>query len=175
MTRSEHLDPVAVPPNREGAARLIWYAAGLSAVASILHGVVTPQHFDEWWGYGAFFVIAAVAQMAYAVILLIAPWRYDASGGLRADGGWRVARAYCLIGVAGNAAIVALYVVTRTVGIPFFGPEAGEVEAIGVLDSISKLVELALIVILLVVHRRLSEDARAQQRPVARGSGRQGV
>lgn len=133
----------------EGMSRLTWYAGALSVGASILHGVVTPDHFAEWWGYGAFFVVAAVAQMGYAIILLIAPWRYSATGALRADGGVRAARIYYALGVAGNAAIVALYVVTRTVGIPFFGPEAGEVEAVGVIDIISKATELSLIAVLL--------------------------
>jgi hypothetical protein len=39
-----------------------------------------------------------------------------------------------LAGVAGNLAIVALYLLTRTVGIPLFGPEAGRVEAVGFAD-----------------------------------------
>ena len=134
---------------QEGVSRLTWYAAALSAGASVLHGVVAPGHFDEWGGYGAFFVVAAVAQMGYAIILLIAPWRYDATGGIRADGSIRAARIYYVLGVAGNAAIVAMYVVTRTVGIPFFGPEAGEVEAVGFIDVISKATELTLIAVLL--------------------------
>ena len=137
----------------EGVSRLTWYAAGLSAAASILHGLSAAEHFNEWWGYAAFFVIAAVAQMGYAFILLISPWRYDATGGIRTDGGTDVARIYYLLGIAGNAAIVALYLVTRTVGIPFFGPEAADVEPVGAIDVISKLTELTLIAVLLRLHR----------------------
>lgn len=137
-------------------SRLVWYAAGLSAAASVLHGLVTPGHFEEWWGYGAFFVIAAISQMGYAALLLLSPWRYDATGGLRADGGRSGTRIYCLVGVAGNAAIIVMYVVTRTIGVPFFGPEAGEVEPVGPLDLLSKVIEVALIVVLLRLYRSLA-------------------
>ena len=140
------------PSPVEGASRLTWYAAGLSVAASILHGLVAPQHFTEWWGYGAFFVVAALAQMGFATLLLIAPWRYDATGGLRADGdggALRLYRLYLLLGVAGNAAIVVMYVVTRTVGIPILGPEAGEVEPVGPIDVVSKTIEVVLIGVLL--------------------------
>lgn len=91
--------------------------------------------------------------MGYAIILLLSPWRYNATGGIRTDGGIEVARIYYLLGVAGNAAIVALYLATRTVGIPLFGPEAGEVEPVGVIDVISKVAELTLIAVLLRLYR----------------------
>jgi len=139
--------------------RLTWIAAGLSALASLLHGVVTQEHFNEWWGYGAFFVVAAVAQMAYAVVLFVAPWRNDARGGLISHLGLRAERAFYLLGVAGNAAIVALYVLTRTVGIPFFGPQAGEVEAVGIIDVVSKVTELALIGVLARMYRLAAGQA----------------
>ncbi len=132
--------------------RLTWVAAGLSAFASLLHGVVTQEHFSEWWGYGAFFVVAAVAQMGYAIVLIMAPWRGAAAVGPLALG-VHAERFFYLMGVAGNVAIVALYVVTRTIGVPFFGPDAGKLEAVGVIDVISKATELALIVVLLRMHR----------------------
>ena len=52
-----------------------------------------------------------------------------------------------------NGLIIALWLMTRTVGIPYFGPEAGVVEAVGVIDTVSKLVEGALIVCLVVLWR----------------------
>ncbi len=139
--------------------RLTWVAAGLSAFASILHGVVTQEHFDEWWGYGAFFVVAAVAQMGYAVVLTLAPWRSGAASGLLAHFGTRAESVFYLLGVAGNAALVALYIVTRTVGIPFFGPGAGEVEAVEGIDVLSKATELALIGVLLLMLRLAARGA----------------
>jgi hypothetical protein len=69
---------------------------------------VIPEHFEEWWGYGLFFLIVTIAQALYAVILL----RWPGQGLL-------------LAGIAGNSAIILLYLLTRTVGIPFFGPGRG--------------------------------------------------
>ncbi|MBA2345175.1 MAG: hypothetical protein H0V83_08850, partial [Rubrobacter sp.] len=51
-----------------------------------------------------------------------------------------------LAGIVGNSAIVLLYLVTRTLGIPFFGPEAGVVEEVGVLDVIATASEAALVI-----------------------------
>lgn len=52
------------------------YAAGLSAAAAIIHGLVAPEHLAEWWGYGAFFIAATVAQGGFAILLALQPWRY---------------------------------------------------------------------------------------------------
>jgi hypothetical protein len=113
------------------------------------------EHFEEWWGYGTFFIVASVAQGVYGLILLDVlpipsavirrlPWRESADGS---------SRTFYLLGILGNAAIIALYVVTRTVGIPFFGPEAGEVEALSAISVVSKVIELALIVCLAALVR----------------------
>jgi hypothetical protein len=95
----------------------LYAAAALSLVAGLVHLWVTPEHFEEWWGYGAFFLVAAVAQVLYVPFVLRSP-----------------TRAVLLAGIAGNSAIVALYLLTRTTGIPLFGPEAGEVESIDLAD-----------------------------------------
>ena len=57
-----------------------------------------------------------------------------------------------MAGILGNAAIVVLWVITRTIGIPL-GPMAGEIESIGVLDTTSKIAELATIICLVVLLR----------------------
>lgn len=113
--------------------RWLYAAAALSALAGFIHILVTPGHFEEWIGYGLFFLLAAVAQFMYALLLLA----YGSN------------RDLLLVGIVGNGLIIALWLITRTVGIPFVGPEAGEVEAVGLLDGISKLIEGALIVCLL--------------------------
>ncbi|HMN62120.1 MAG TPA: hypothetical protein PJ988_17250, partial [Anaerolinea sp.] len=59
-------------------------------------------------------------------------------------------------GILGNAAIIALWIVTRTLGIPL-GPEAGMVEEIGALDLTSKIAELVVIVCLAVLLREKTE------------------
>jgi manganese oxidase len=108
------------------------YAAALSLIAALTHAWAMPEHFEEWWGYGIFFLIAATAQACYGLALLR-----------------RSGRSLLLLGVAGNLSIVSLWAVTRTVGIPLFGPHAGEVESVGVVDVSATVAELALVTMLL--------------------------
>src|SRR5215208_6243791 len=58
------------------------YAAALSLLAALVHLWVTPEHFEEWWGYGAFFVMAAAAQILYVPIVLLLPIRIVLLGGI---------------------------------------------------------------------------------------------
>lgn len=114
---------------RDDRARMWLYAAAvLSAVAGLLHLLVMPEHLAEWFGYGLFFLVVALAQLAYTVLLLR----------------WPPSPTLFLAGIVGNTLIIAFYVITRTIGIPL-GPAAGEVEEIGFVDACSKLVELALV------------------------------
>jgi hypothetical protein len=103
-------------------------AAGLSAVAAIVHGVVCPEHFREAGLYGTFFLVCALAQLGWAVAVLVRP-----------------DRRLLALGLAGNVAVLALWALTRTTGIPL-GPEAGEVEAVGALDLIASAAELGVVV-----------------------------
>ena len=114
-----------------GSSPAVYAAAGLSLVAALVHLWVALGHFEVWWGYGAFFLAAASAQGLLAVALLRWP-----------------GRAMPLAGVLGNLAVVALYVVTRTSGVPF-GPHATRAEEAGVLDMATTAVELATVVFLL--------------------------
>jgi len=111
-------------------------AAGLSAGAGVIHLMVTPEHIDHWIGYGLFFLVAAAAQLGYSALLALKP-----------------SREALLAGVIGNGLILGLYLVTRTVGIPYFGPEAWVVEPVGIVDALSKVIEIALIACLLVLLR----------------------
>src|SRR5215203_4963910 len=91
-------------------------AIALTMGAALIHVWVMPEHFEEWWLYGVLFVLVALLQGFFAVAL----WRW---GG----------RMVLILGMVGNVAIVACYLVTRTMGVPF-GPHMGEVEAVGLLD-----------------------------------------
>jgi hypothetical protein len=104
-------------------------AAALSLLAAAIHLWVAPEHFEEWWGYGAFFVALAVAQGLYALGLLRWP-----------------TRSILLLGAAGNLAVAILWLVTRTTGVPLLGPHAGEVEGVGVLDLACTLGEVGIVV-----------------------------
>jgi hypothetical protein len=119
---------------RKTGTTMLYAAAALSLVAALFHFWVMPEHFAEWWGYGAFFLVVAVAQALYACALprWPQPWLLE-------------------LGIAGNLAVVALWAWTRTVGIPLFGPHAGEVEAVGRIDVASALAEVALVAILVAI------------------------
>src|SRR5919199_1138767 len=43
---------------------MLYAVATLSALAALIHLWVAPEHFGEGWGYGAFFLVAACAQLA---------------------------------------------------------------------------------------------------------------
>jgi hypothetical protein len=111
---------------------LVYSAVALSLVAALIHLWVTPEHFGEWWAYGTFMLAAFLAQAIYAAFLLVWPR-------------WPL---LLLAGVGGNLAIIGMWVVSRTVGIPL-GPAAGEVEGMGALDVISTATEVALVVLLM--------------------------
>ena len=103
-------------------------------VAALAHLAATPEHLSECWGYGSFFLAAALAQGVYATALLRRP-----------------SRRMLLAGILGNSAIVLLYLATRTLGVPPVGPEAGEVEAVGALDACATVSEVVLIEALAVL------------------------
>jgi hypothetical protein len=48
---------------------VIFTVASLSLIAGLIHLWVMPEHFQEWWGYGTFFLVAALAQVAYVPLL----------------------------------------------------------------------------------------------------------
>ena len=57
---------------------------------------------------------------------------------------WRPSRPWLWLGIAGNAIIVAVYLASRTTGLPF-GPDKGHTEPFGALDVVSIILEFALI------------------------------
>lgn len=129
-------------------------AAFLTFAAAALHGAVTQAHFEEWWGYGVFFVVAALAQALYGFFLIaLGPPGMPTPPGRSPQTWARIHRVGYVAGIIGNLAIIALYLVTRTIGIPFAGPEQGSIEPIGMLDIISKVTELALVALLVFMLR----------------------
>jgi len=117
----------------------------LSLEAALVHMWFIPEHFMEWWGYGMFFVGAAIGQAAYGPLLI---WRRNSVALLHA-------------GIWANTGVLALYVLTRVYGIPL-GPHALVVESVGPLDLMSVVSELALVVLLVSLlpgrQRRLTGD-----------------
>ncbi len=116
--------------------RIRYAAAVLSLVAGAVHLWGMPHHYAEWWGYGAFFLVVALGQVLLSDGLL-----------------YRPRRRLFLMGIVGNLAVITVYLATRSVGIPLFGPHAGDVEGIGVVDLAATIVESALVIGLVTLTR----------------------
>lgn len=142
-------------------------AAWLSFGAGAVHGVVAPEHFEEWWGYGLFFVFAAAAQVVLGLALLAHAFNERDSG----PRWWSRRRAMLWTGVVGNLLVMALYAVTRTTGIPLLGPEAGVVEEVAPIDVLSKALEAATVVALLALLREREPAPAAPTAPSAPPTG----
>lgn len=118
-----------------------------------------PAHVQEWWVYGIFFFGAAAAQAIYGLVLL--------TRGIEGWGGWMAVRRVVYgTGIAMTLAIIALWIVTRTLGAPV-GPEAFEPEGIGVLDLSSKAVEASLVLVLARLWRLAGPPPSTATRPAA--------
>jgi hypothetical protein len=141
--------------------RLARWAGGLSIGAAAAHGGVSVEHFAEWWGYGLFFVVAATAQMVLGLALLT-----NAVNPKDAGPSWRgMWSTMVWAGIIGNLAIILLYTVTRTVGIPFFGPQSGAVEEVSGIDAITGVMEMVTVVILARMLQRGPEHLAAAGSP----------
>jgi hypothetical protein len=120
--------------------------AALSVGAAAIHFAVVFEHFVEYTLYGAFFLVISWAQLIWPAVLL-----------------WRPSRLWLWLGIAGNAIIIAVYVASRIVGLPF-GPDLHNTESVGALDVVSCALEFLLIVGCAVLLWRPS----LADRPVAR-------
>jgi len=98
----------------------------LSVGAAVIHFAVLGEHWQEWWGYGFFFGASAWLQLGWAAAVA-----------------WRPSRRALLVGGAGNIAIAALWLLTRTAGIPL-GPASGETEDAAFIDTLASAFELAI-------------------------------
>lgn len=116
-------DQVGEPPRR--LAHLT--AAGLLAVAGGLHLAALPSHLTASTLAGAFFATTAAAQLLGAVLVVTRP-------------STRTIHAV----MAGNIAVLALWAISRTTGLPT-GGELGIPEPLGLLDGLVTAAELLVI------------------------------
>lgn len=128
--------------------------ASLSVGAAAIHFAVVFEHFAEYALYGVFFLVISWAQLIWPVVLV-----------------WRPSRLWLWLGIAGNAMVIAVYVASRTVGLPF-GPDLHSPESVGALDVVSCVLEFGLIVGCAALLRRpsLADRRVARQSPVARAA-----
>ena len=127
---SEHLQ--RSPRPRLSAERRSWVILALALagiVAAGVHYAVMPEHFAEAPLYGTFFAVTATSQLGYSLLVVL-----------------RSSPLLLATGVAGNLALVTLWLLTRTVGIPL-GPNAGSTEAFGALDIVASGCEALMVVL----------------------------
>ncbi|MDX6285743.1 MAG: hypothetical protein QOG53_1228 [Frankiales bacterium] len=118
-------------------------AAVLSLLAAAIHLVVCPEHFNEAFIYGAFFAVATAAQVAWSFLVVRRP-----------------SHSLLLSGIVGNSALIAIWAMSRTVGIPI-GPSAGQIEPVGFLDVVATACELGVVAAVAVALLRRSVTAAA--------------
>jgi hypothetical protein len=104
--------------------------ATLSLGAAAIHFAVIREHFDEFWLFGLFFAGLGWYQALWALLYVLRP-----------------AVLTGLTAVLVNGGAVAMWVWTRTIGLPI-GPEAGKVEAIGAPDLAATAFEVAMVLAL---------------------------
>ena len=101
--------------------------AAASLGAGAIHAAVVPEHLEETWLFGAFFILCAVFQFGWAAAVLLSssPDVYR-------------------LGIVASVAMVAIWAASRTTGLPV-GPEPWTAEAVGALDVIATGLEVLLI------------------------------
>lgn len=131
---SDHADEPARPFNRLAVA-------GLLAAAGGLHLAALPGHLNASAVAGAFFAVTAAAQLLGAVLVATRP-----------------SSRTTLAVIAGNAAVLILWAMSRTTGLPT-GGELGVREPIGMLDGFAAAAEFLVVVAglaTIVRHERLA-------------------
>ena len=107
---------------REVVLRL---TAALAVICGVIHIGAGVDHFDEFALYTVVFSGLAVAQIAWAALLV-----------------WRPSTAWLTLGCALQVGIVALWVASRTTGVPI-APKAWVPEEIGIADAVETFCELS--------------------------------
>jgi hypothetical protein len=116
-----------LPPWSWPSSPLLVGVAMASAGCALVHAAAGPAHFREATAFGAFFVVASALQATWAMLVVR-----------------RVNRALLKIGAFGNTAVLLLWAVTRTVGLPI-GPEAWHAEAVAPPDAFASFLEVMVI------------------------------
>lgn len=128
--------------------RALLAVAAAAAGAGVVHLLVAPAHFHEDPLYGAFFLLTAATQLTYAALVMCRPQRLPV-----------------VPGVLGNAALLVLWGLSRTVGLPV-GVDSGRPEAVGAVDLLAVGLELVVVtvgVLALRAHRTTAGAAPVPQ------------
>ncbi|HET9104486.1 MAG TPA: hypothetical protein VFN55_14115 [Solirubrobacteraceae bacterium] len=103
----------------------ILLACALAVLAALIHVQAAVDHLDEYAPYVVAFMVLAAGQTGWAVAT------YRSAG-----------RSLLRTGVAAGGAVVLLWLVSRTVGLPV-GPAQDSAEPVGLLGVVATLDELA--------------------------------
>ena len=132
------------------SARLLTNVVALASVgAGMIHLAVAPAHLREWVPFGVFFLVLGVAQLAWAALVWMRP-----------------TRSLLIAGAIANAGVVALWLLSRSAGIPI-GPEHWSPEAMGFADVVCSAYE-ALIVVAISLLREGDRELRPPTSVLAR-------
>jgi hypothetical protein len=121
-------------PAALGARRLddrLFLICGLAWSAALIHVVAAIEHLDEYALYAVFFEVLASGQFLLGVALYRSP-----------------TRTLLITGAAGSLLVVALWIVSRTAGLPI-GPVAWSPEPVGILDVLASADEAVLALLVL--------------------------
>ena len=137
VAREPVIEPRSPGPQHDITTELAAIAAG----AAVIHFGMVPLHADISTTEAFAFAIAGCAQMSSAVVLEHSP---------------RSSRALLTI-AAGNAVIVAVWLLSRTTGLPF-GASSSLRQEIGLADGLATALEVVLVAGCLWARRRLTAD-----------------
>ncbi len=115
----------------------------LAGSAGLIHGLAAATHLAQSGQHAAFFAVLAVAQCGWAAAILQAP-----------------SRRLLLVGAGVSLAVVLLWTVSRTSGLPLgLGPQGPE--PVGLIDTLASADELVLVALVAfrLSHRALGARA----------------
>lgn len=135
LERAEVPPPEARTPRVDGIGAVRWLVATCSLTAAGIHFGFAPAHLSEDWAHGLFFISIAWLQVATGILAITHP-----------------RRALWVAAIVLNVGVVAVWVVSRTSGVPF-GPEALRTEDVGTPDLLASSLEAAIIALAIVALR----------------------
>ena len=109
-----------------------WLAAVLSLTVGAVHFGYAPHHLADDWAHGWFFMAIAGYQCLFAVLIVARPRRWV----------WASA-------IVVNLGIIATWLVSRTIGLPF-GPDALRSESFSAPDIVSSVIEGAIVLLAII-------------------------
>lgn len=126
------MESIQEPPRSRVAWPIpaVYAALAVTSLATAgIHFAVMGEHFREHVAFGVFFSLVAWFQALWAIGVVAAP-----------------TRPMLAIGLVVNAAVVVIWIVSRTAGLPI-GPEPGTAEPAAFLDVLSSVLEVGIVVV----------------------------